>query len=373
MHFIKIPHKNLLRRPVRTALTCLGVALGVASFIALTGLSNGVERAWTTGLNEKGTHVLAMRRGAAEILTATLDETLAEKIAAIEGVAGVSGELIDLIQAENGKTVLLSGWPLNSSLWKTLHLVKGNSDLPISSKTVVLGESIAAALGKRHGDTLSVHERHYTVRALHKSRGTLNNNTIIMALPEMQNLTGKRGQVTVFNIQLKNPEDEGSTSRILNELHNGFPALMFQETREIADNNKILRMFRAIAWSTSLIALCICAFVVLNTLMISVTERKKEIGIYAALGWRPARIMGMIGLEALIMTSLGGAVGILMGVFGLEWITRSTELKAYVEPRLGTMLVAKTFMASSLLGALASIYPAWLAIRTNPTEALRYE
>ncbi|MDZ7697879.1 MAG: FtsX-like permease family protein [Deltaproteobacteria bacterium] len=373
MHFIRIPGNNLAKRPMRTFLTCLGVALGVASFIALTGLSRGVEKAWTTGLDEKGVHILGMRKGAVEILTATLDENLAGQISGVEGVRAVSGELIDLIQVDNGATVLLSGWPAESSLWKTLHVARGNLGRSMDTGSVVLGESIAAALNKDIGDTVSLHAHGFTVKAIHKSTGTLNNNTIIMALSRMQKLTGKTGQVTVFNIRLATTGDRAFSAKVLSDLNRRFETLLFQETREIADNNKILQLFRAIAWGTSIIALMICAFVVLNTLLMSVTERKREIGIYSALGWKPSRIMMMIGMEAVIITSAGGVTGILSGAFGLEWLIRGTELNAYIDPRLDVWIVMETFLVSAVLGTLASIYPAWRAVRISPTEALRYE
>jgi putative ABC transport system permease protein len=161
--------------------------------------------------------------------------------------------------------------------------------------------------------------------------------------------------------------------RVLSTLNSRFDTLIFQETREIADNNKILQLFRAIAWGTSSIALTICVFVVLNTLLMSVTERKREIGIYLALGWQSSRVMVMIGMEALMITIAGGLIGVVMGSGGLHLLVGATELRAYIEPRLDVWVITETFLASVLLGTIAGIYPAWRAIRISPTEALRYE
>jgi len=371
--FIAIPKRNLSRRRMRTALTCIGVALGVASFIALVGLSRGVERAWTTGLNERGTHVLGMRRGAAEILTATLDEGLGEKISMVKGVLAVSGELMDLSQLDTGSTVLLTGWPDHSNLWNTLDIGTGGKPIKLDNGEVIVGQSIAAAMGYKLGQELGISGREYRIRAFSKSKGTLNNNTIVMRLDDLQATMGKSGRVTVFNLMLKQIDDQDHVAEVIKQLNNAFEGLIFQETSEVAYNNKILTLFTDIAWGMSSIALLICTFVVINTLMMSITERKREIGIYCALGWKPARIILMIGIEAIIMTMLGGIAGCIIGGFGLHWLVCTTELRSYIETSLDARLIFETLLASVLLGTVASLYPAWRATQVNPTEALRYE
>lgn len=373
MRFHQISWHNLANRPVRTLLTCLGVALGVASFIAMTGLSKGVETAWEKGLNEKGTHILAMKKGAAEILTATLDEQTGQQISSVDGVEDVSGELVDLVQVEAGTTVLLNGWPDQSSLWQTLKLVEGRLPKPGDKKSVVLGQSVAAALNIPVGGEITILYEKYTVRAIHQSGGALNNNSIIMPLSDMQALTGKDGRVTVFNIRVTAAQDPEAVSTVLARLENRFDGLMFQETSRIADNNKILNMFRTIAWGMSFMALIICSFVVLNTLLMSVTERRREIGIYLAVGWQPERVVMMITIEALMMSIAGAIIGLVSGVAGLKWLVGATELRAYIEPDIGLIVIGQTFLAAVILGIVSSVYPAWRAMQVSPTRALKYE
>ena len=194
-----------------------------------------------------------------------------------------------------------------------------------------------------------------------------------MRLDDMQKMTGKTGRVTVFNLRLRQTENRRQVANLMNELTKRFDGLVFQETRDIADNNKILQLFRAIAWGTASIALVICAFVVLNTLLMSVTERKREIGIYCALGWSSSRIILMIAIEALIITFIGAVAGCLLGSAGLHWLVRATELRAYIEPHLDVRTLIETILAAIGLGTLACIYPAWRAVRISPVEALRYE
>ena len=373
MLFIKIPQNNLLKRPLRTMLTCFGVVLGVASFVALVGLSQGLERAWITGLNEKGTHILGLRKGSAEILTATLDEKLGENLKAVNGVAEVSGELVDIGQLDAGPTILICGWPPKSSLWRTLEISAGDAAINLKPGHIVVGQSIAIAIQCDIGQSIGIGGRHYIVSSIHRSKGTLNNNTIIMRLDDMQQFTGKTGSVTVFNIRLNQAENPEKVASVLARLDKKFDNLTFYKTKEIADNNKILKLFRAIAWGMSAIAIIISFFFVLNTLLMSVAERKREIGIFCALGWKPSRIFLMIGCEAFLITTVGGLTGCLLGGGGLHWLVSATELRAYIELDLNLRLIVEILIGSIGMGTMVSIYPAWRALQINPTEALRYE
>jgi putative ABC transport system permease protein len=358
---------------MRSSLSALGVALAVAGFIALLGMARGTEHAWIKTLIERDTHVMVTRKGAVEILTASIDEQVAEELRKIAGVRDVAGELIDLVALGADQPVLMAGWAPDSFLWKTLRLNSGSLPGPNDPQGLVLGQSMAETLRSTPGHTLTLLGSQFTITGIARPAGTMNNNMVFLPLHTMQMLLNRPGRVTVFNLRLNRSDDPESMQRILSRLRVAFPALTFTETRSIADNNDLLRMGRAIAWGTSIIALVMGMLGVLNTLLMSVTERMHEFGVLSAVGWRPVRILAMIVMEGLAITMAGSAVGTLLGIYGLYYLARMPFLRGFLEPEVGLRLILEVCAATLLLGVIGSLYPAWRGIRLNPIEALKYE
>jgi putative ABC transport system permease protein len=371
MRFLTMPIRNLRRHPARTYLTCAIIAAAVASFIALVGISRGLERAWITSLEEKGTHILAVRKGAIEILTASIDEAVADNLRSIDGVAGVSGELLDLVELETGDVALLSGWPSGSYFWQSLHILEGKLPDPDHGRDAIVGQTLAAQLGCSVNDTILLQGREFRICGISRHSSVISNGSIVLPLPAMQELMERTGKVTSFNIRVDHPGNMAAVSTIRGRLAAACPELSFNETGEIAENNHVLRLLRATAWSTSFVALAMALIVVVNTLLMTITERTYEIGVLSAVGWRSTRIMAMVVLEGLLMAALGTLCGALLGIGTLHWLVARPEVYGLLEPRVTPAMIVEIAAAALLLGFLGSIYPAWRAVRLNPVEALR--
>ncbi len=373
MKFILIPVKNLKRRPLRSFLTALGIAVAVAGFIALVGLSQALERAWINSLIERDTHMLAVRKGAVEILTASIDQNLGNEIVNIKGVRDVAAELVDLVTLESGQPILLTGWLSDSYLWKTLQLNRGRLPASGEANRIVIGQTIADALEKEPGDAINIHNKKFFVTGIFKQAGVMGNNTIILLLSAMQSLAGKPGRVTEFNLRLDHPDNPLEVAAVRSRLSEAFPNLVFTETNEIADNNEILRLLRAMAWGTSMVALLMALVVILNTVLMSITERTSEIGILKALGWQGSRIVGLIMLEGLCLAVIGSFLGIVLGINGLNWLSDLPRVRGFLEPDVTPSMVLEISALAIFIGVLGSAYPAWRAARLNTVDALRYE
>src|SRR5262245_54001948 len=125
MSFLALTIRNLLRRPLRAALAAGGVALSVAGFLAFIGLARGPARAWESTLAGQGTDVVVSRRGAVELMSTSLEESLGLELASVVGVRDAVGELLDLVALDSGETVVFSGRPTESFLWRSLEMVAG--------------------------------------------------------------------------------------------------------------------------------------------------------------------------------------------------------------------------------------------------------
>jgi putative ABC transport system permease protein len=364
---------NLARRPARSSLTALGIAVAVGCFLAIIGLSRGLEHAWVNNLMARGTHLLATQKGAVEMLTTSLDAGVGERLRAVEGVADVAGELCDMMTLESDHMTLAQGWMPGGFLSESIRLVEGRLPEAGEPNAVALGEAAAESLHKRLGDPLRLRDRTFTVVGLFRTKGVLGNNSVVLPLETLQEMMQRKGKVTVFHVRVDRPEDPGRLAAVQARLREAMPDLTFVETSAVTENNLIYEFFRTVAWSMSLIAIVIALVVVLNTLLMSVLERTHEIGVLSALGWPARRIEAMIVLEGLLLSLAGGAAGLAIGLAGLRWLTSLPRLRGLIEPEVSARLLLEVVSAVLVLGVLGSLYPAWRASRLNTVDALRYE
>jgi len=373
MRLVGLCVRNLVSRPLRCGLTALGVGMAVASLIALVGTSRGLENAWVSNLVARGTDVLAVRKGAFDPLSGSVDASVADRLRQVEGVQAVAGELVNLVVVESDRWLVASGWEPSEFLWQSVPLRAGAMPGPEQPRGVVVGGGVAEGLHKSVGDTLRLEERDFIVTGISSGAGALDRAALIMPLPAMQELMDRPGKVTGFHLRLSCRADAARTTQVKERLAAAVRSLRFDDTREVAEHDQTLRFLRATAWSVSAIAVFIGVLVTLNTLLMSVTERTYDLGVLSALGWPAARILLMIVIEGILIAAVGSALGVVLGLGALRAIACVPLLRGLLEPAAGIRLVLETAGAALLIGVVGSLYPAWRALRMNPVDALRHE
>lgn len=372
MSFISIVFKNLFQRPLRTFFTVLGIGAAVAAFIALIGLARGYEAAWQTALEHRNTHLFAYRKGVVDILSGTIDADAGKKMAMIEGIKRASGERIEVFSLDAGEMIIVAGWPSGSFLWESIQLSQGHLPTPGNSNEVILGPLAASALKVKPGETFTMHGKTFKLASVSEPGSTMQNNAMIMVLEDLDDINAAQGELTTMNFQLDQPDDEQAVLATLRRLEKAFPDYTFTRTSALSENNKVLQMFKTMAWGTSMIAIFICLVVIVNTLLMSVMERTREIGVLVVLGWSPARILSLIALEGLLLSAAGAVAGSLFGIYGLITLADLPQMKSFIQPGIDFRLVCEIIIMTLLIGFTGSAYPAWRAIRLKPALALKH-
>jgi len=371
MNELTLPLRNLFSQPLRTSLTTLGIAVAVGGFIALSGLTHGVQNSFASGMQEPGGDLVVSTRASFNLFSSSLPESVGTEIAAVKGVTAVSGVLLNVVQADESSNIVVSGWPIDSSLWKAVHLVQGRLPKDASEAGAVLGQSIAEGMHKKLGDTITLADQPYSVVGIATFSSALNQNIALVPLPGLQTLLGRDGTVTLFEVTLQRPLDPARDAAVKAELARAVPKYDVSDTDEFASNIRIFRLLQAIGSTVSLVVLAMAVLAIANTLLMAVNERTFEIGILAAIGWRPARILRLILAEGIVMSIVGGLLGLGLGIVTMDLVSHAEVAAGLMESYLSTTIVGQALVAAVLAGPLGALYPAWRATRLVPAEALR--
>ena len=369
MNHLELAYRNLKRRRARSILTILGVAFAVGSFITLYGLSRSVHENVERSFDEHGTDLTVKRRGIAEPFGGTIPEELIPEIAKIPGVEDVAGQLLTFAATDNDDNVLASGWSPDSFYWTTAPLKAGRLPNPDESRVALIGSEIARTLDKKIGDEVTLLGEKFKIVGLTDFHSIINRNQVIVKLADLQELTFRTGAVTFLSIKLKNPGDEAEADRVSQAIE-ALDKLTASPSEGMLRNDSLFGLLTAVSTSMAWVALFMGVLMVLNTLLMAVLERTREIGILSAIGWSKERIMLALIIEGFILSAFGALVGIALGMAGSKFLSAIPAIGRYVAVEPTVPLIVVTAFAAMVLGILGSFYPAWVATRASPAAAL---
>jgi putative ABC transport system permease protein len=374
VRFTSLILKNVLHRPVRTILTTLGLAIAIAAVTILVGISWNFERSFLTLYNSKGIDLVVVRAGNSNQLSSSLDEKMADRLRQIKGVAEVAPSLVDTVafEEQNLVSVLVDGWMPGSILFRGIKILEGRALKPGDDKAVILGRVLAMTLGKKVGDRLQIAGETFDVVGIFESESWFENGSLTMPLKTLQKMMGREGQVTGLLIQAK-ASDERSIKELRRRIESTIPGVAATPARDHVQGDTQIRLARAMAWTTAAIALFLGSVGMLNTMLMSIFERTREIGILRAVGWRRRRVLTLVLGEALAIALIGTFMGVLFAVVGLRVLTLAPTARGFISPNLPPEVLLIALAMGVGLSLLGGLYPAARAAALEPTEALRYE
>jgi putative ABC transport system permease protein len=220
------------------------------------------------------------------------------------------------------------------------------------------------------GDTLRLLNSTFRVVGIYETGQAFEDAGVVIGLREAQSSTGKLRQVQFYLISLRAPDQ---VERVKAELKAAFPEIDFSLTSELAENTSDFRVMQDMADQISLVAVFIGAVGMLNTMLMSVLERTREIGVLRSLGWRRRQVLGMILRESLVLGVVGGGVGIPLGLGMGGLIGAAGIWGGALRPIYSPGLFVRAILVAMVAGVIGGLYPAWRATRMSPVEALRYE
>jgi putative ABC transport system permease protein len=377
MRFWTFVLKNVVRRRVRSSLTIVGMAVAVGAVVALVGISSGFEQSFMAVYQRQKVDLLVQQRGVKQRLTGVLDAKLGDRIAKIPGVKQVNSGLVDFTSMDElGPVgVMVQGWDADAPLMKGLDILPGGRHLTASDKhCVLLGQRLADSLDKHPGDKLSLFDNvTYTVAGIFKSPTVYENGSMVVLLADLQRFMGREGQVSGFAIIIDHPDDKEEIERVRQDIAALGKNLEVTPTAEFVNSTIEIRFIHAMAWVTSAVALVIGAVGMLNTMVMSVFERTREIGILRAIGWGRWRVVRMILMESVLLSLVGGVLGTLAAITLARVLAAQPSVAGMVDSYIAPWVILQGFLIALCVGLLGAAYPAYRGAQLLPTEALRHE
>ena len=388
-----IAWKNLARKKTRSLLTVVGIALATWVLISLFGFNSGYKNSLDRDIDNLGFQMLVVAKGCPyEAATLMLkggtglkymNEDVVKLIVREPEVENVTPMLMQVVFDPNkgesgGLTAFLGVDPATfPNLKPGLHFKQGGWFTDPAALEVVMGFEAAELEQREVGDLYLLPEKNIELKVVGilERSGTQDDGTIFLPLQTLQKIFAQEGKLTSVGIKVNKEADLAGFEEKMFQLPDVQVVSLTQVKTTIMT---LVSTARILVFSIALIAILISIMGVINTVLMSVMERQKEIGILKAMGALAGDVFRLVWLETSLLCLLGGMLGA-----GLALLT--SRLTEYLIRQLlpfspsgglisiGGGLILTAIGAVVLLGLLSGIYPAFRAARMRPLEAIRSE
>jgi putative ABC transport system permease protein len=386
----QIAYKNLLRKKTRTLLTLVGIMLSSWVLVSLLGFNRGYESALNRDIDNMGYQLMVMAKGCPyEAATMMLqggaglryiEQSMVDSIMKRPEVEGVTPILMqaffDPNKGDGGGIAGYYGIDLRTypGMKPFLRFHQGNWFSDDKSDEAVMGYEAAELEQRVVGDMILVPEKNVQLKVVGilERTGTQDDGTIFVPLKTLQRISGI-DRITTIGIKVRKGADSSSLETELYKLPD-VQVVSFTQVKQTI--MKLISTARIMVLCIAAIALLIAMVGVINTVLMSVLERKQEIGILKTMGAMPGDIFRLVWTETLILCGIGALAGIALAVIfarisdiavrGILPYAPGGELVAI---DLGLALL--TFVTIVAIGLASGVYPAWKAGRVRPLDSIR--
>jgi putative ABC transport system permease protein len=396
---VKLAIKAILRNKLRSFLTVLGIVIGVAAVIAMVTIGNGTTRQISADLAKLGSNLLFVSPGQFGPGRASSEakpfnirdiEMMRAELGGVRAVAPVAQKSLTVVQGTDNRLTTVTGTDDAYFVTQDWDLAAGrvflDGELRGGRAVCVIGETVRTELFGRAdpvGQTIRVGKVACRVIGLLVAKGQSSfgidqDDTVLMPLRTFhRRIAGN----TDINRILVSAEDGVETSKVQADIER-----LMRERRNIAHGKEddfsvrdMKQVAQATAGATAIltgllgavaaVSLLVGGIGIMNIMLVSVTERTREIGIRLAIGALEGQVLAQFLVEAVVLSLFGGLIGILAGLGIAFGVTSALKVPFSVEP--GIIVLAFAF--SAMVGMVFGYFPARRAAHLNPIEALRHE
>ena len=360
--------KTLARRRGRTALTVIGIGIALAAIVVLSGMLGGFVVVYTEIGMAGGTDLMVWQANLNDFAYSVITDRTARQIAAMPGVKSATGMTTDIVTTREIPYLLVRGYDPQGPLASHFRVVAGRELL--GSHDLILGRPAAEALKLNVGDVARFGETAYRVVGIFETGVGWEDACGLVSLQDAQTQFGKPHQVGLLAVKLNDPQQARA---VRDQIKRAFPDLDAAISAEFAESLPDLARVKGLAIAISLLAILVGGIGMMNTMMMSMFERTREIGTLRALGWRRRRVLAMVLKESIALSVLSAVAGVALAVVLRQLVKLIPMFGSMIPVVISPEVLLQALAVAIALGAVGGLYPAWRAANLRPVEALRYE
>jgi len=384
----KMAIKSILSNKLRSFLTMLGVIIGIWAVIAVVGLAQGSTKSITDRLQRLGTNLIQInitgRNSNRNVTYEELQQFAEQHAEDIEAIAPTVSSSVTLKYGTNTHDTTLIGTTADYSTVRDVNVSSGRFILPIDvdyrQKVALVGTYIVKDLFNGQnpiGKKIKINGQIFTVVGVLEERANSqqqsDDDQVIVPVTVAQRLT-RNAIIRNFAIKITDGNRSEAVMNYLNDflmkIYNDSTAFRVFNTAQLLDTlNSVTQTLTLMLAGIAAISLIVGGIGIMNIMLVSVTERTREIGIRKAIGAKRRNILVQFLIEASVVTGFGGVVGIILGFVTIRAMSKLNIATAIFSIPWAIL----AFTISLAIGIVFGLFPASKASRLNPIEALRYE
>ena len=399
LDLFKMAIRSLISHKLRTFLTALGIIIGVASVISMISIGEGARQQTLSTISKFGTNIITIKPGnkkSRHVSTGKVDTLMLKDATFIEQnvplITGVAAQVYRSAQLKfrnKNTNTTVRGTGENYRRLANFEIQKGRyfnqQEINVAKRVCVLGATVVKNLfaeANPLGETIKVDGKNFMVIGMTEPKGALSwfdpDDQIFIPVSTAQKRVFGMNHIQSIDVQASKIEDlevikEDITQllRIRHNIANGKENDFYVQNSSQWLNSwgDAAKTFTYLLGGIAAISLMVGGIGIMNIMLVSVTERTREIGIRKAIGAKKKEILEQFLIESVLISFLGGGAGVLLGIGISEIVSNIGEWETIVS----TQSILLAFGFSVGIGIFFGFYPANKAANMNPIEALRYE
>ncbi|TET60129.1 ABC transporter permease [Candidatus Aerophobetes bacterium] len=372
MSFLSLILRNLFRHRVRSLLTIVGISIGIATIVTLGLITEGLKSTVEEAIKAGKADFSIAQAGVVDLILSTIKQEELQEIQKMKGIKNAVGVLIASVPVSFNPYFIAIGINQEDIKLGGININEGRIFKKNSQDEIILGKVAAKNFRKKTGEEIQVGPIRYKIVGIFETGNVFQDGGAFLPLRTLQKLQRKEHQVTMILVEVKEGVDIAELARQVEKKFQG-DLIAITSASEYKAIDQGLAIVNVASWAISLLAIVIGGIGVMNTIMMSVFERTREIGILRALGWRRKRVLALILGESFLIGIGAVLLGIILGIVAIQLILLVPAASSFLKPSYSLIVFERAILVGILVSLVGGLYPAYRATKFSPTEALRHE